>query len=223
VVVVIVGWVLMAVGVALACQASWQGSHWVWLSYAACQLPLAALGVRKMHRDGELWDRLQPKWGDTSASIGSAALLLALAWIAGRSIAPAGSTRHEWLTRLYAQAGASSALEQHWALVVVVVLVIALVDEIGWRGFVFPALEDRWGTRIAWPVCGLVYGFALVPSVYVLRTEAGFNPLVLAVGLLAGVVWSFLTARTQRLVPSIVSHAVFLWFVILQFRWAGLH
>ena len=216
--VVMVGWVLLLLGVSAAFHPLLQGSPWTWLAFGACQLPIAVAALWKMHKDEELWERLRPQWGDISVGIGSAVVLLAFAWFAGTLAAPIDSTRHEWLTRAYAQAGSSQAIEKHWVLVLVAVVLVTVLDEIAWRGHILRVFEERLGTRKAWPVAGLLYAVAFVPSIYFLRTEAGLNPIVWIVVLPAGMVWSFLAARTQRLVPSALSHAVFLWFAVVQFR-----
>ena len=210
--------VLSLIGAAVSFHPSLQGSPWMWLAFGLCQVPVAALALRKLHADEELRDRLLPRWGDISLGMGSALLLLAGSWVARKSIAPDGSLRHDWLTRAYEQAGDPALLETYWAPVLAAVLVLTSLEEIGWRGLVMPTLEERFGTRLAWPATGLLYGLAFVPTAWWLRTDAGPNPLVIGAALLGGFVWSFLAARTQRLIPSILSHAVFVWFVVVQFR-----
>ncbi len=190
----------------------------MWLAFGACQVPIAAVALRKLHADEDLRDRLLPRWGDISLGMGSALLLLACIWVARKSIAPDASSRHEWLTRAYEQAGDPDMLEKYWAPVLAAVIVVSALEEIGWRGLVMPTLEERLGTRLAWPVTGLLYGVTFLPTAWWLRTDAGPNPLVVGAALLAGCVWSLLAARTQRLIPSILSHAVFVWFVVVQFR-----
>lgn len=210
--------VLSLIGAAVSFHPSLQGSPWMWLAFGLGQVPVAALALRKLHADEELRDRLLPRWGDISLGMGSALLLLAGTWVARKSIAPDGSLRHDWLTRAYEQAGDPDLLEKYWAPVLAAVLVFTALEEIGWRGLVMPTLEERLGTRLAWPATGLLYGLAFVPTAWWLRTDAGPNPLVIGAALLGGCVWSFLAARTQRLIPSILSHAVFVWFVVVQFR-----
>lgn len=126
-----------------------------------------------------------------------------------------------WLSTAYAHAGRPEVLEQYWVLILAAVVVICALEELAWRGMVLPKLEERLGTRRAWPVAGLLYGLTFTPSVWWLRGDAGPNPLVVAVAVFAGVIWSYLAARTRRLVPSILSHAVFVWFVVVQFRLMG--
>lgn len=198
------------------------GSVWMWLGFGLCQLPMALIAVRMLKADDELRDVLQPHWGDISLGMGSALLLLASALAARMAVAPEGSGQNGWLGKAYAHAGEPAMLERYWALILVAVVVISALEEIAWRGMVLPKLEERLGTRRAWPVCGLLYGLTFLPSIWWLHSAAGPNPLVVAAAVLAGVAWSYLTARTRRLAPSILSHAVFVWFVVVQFRLMGM-
>lgn len=206
---------------AVAFHPSLAGSVWMWVAFGLCQVPMAAVAVRELIADEELREAIQPHWGDISLGMGSALLLLASAWAARMGVAPEGTTQHAWLTKAYAHAGDPAMLERYWAPILLGVVVISALEEIAWRGMVLPKLEERLGTRRAWPVAGLLYGLTFAPSVFWLRGEAGPNPLVLAAAVLSGVIWSYLAARTRRLVPSILSHAVFVWFVVVQFRLMG--
>jgi membrane protease YdiL (CAAX protease family) len=68
-----------------------------------------------------------------------------------------------------------------------------------------------------------MYALAHVPTLWALSDgEIGKNPLVLIAALGAGLVWSAL-ARIfgDRLMPSIVSHGLFDWAVLMMFRLWG--
>jgi membrane protease YdiL (CAAX protease family) len=216
--VVIAAFLFSLAGSAIAFHPSLAGSGWMWLGFGLCQVPMAGLALRNMFEDGELREVLQPQWGDISLGMGSALVLLASAWAARIGVAPVGSTQGAWLSKAYDHAGEPAILERYWGPILAAVLLICALEEIAWRGMVLPKLEQRLGTRRAWPVAGLLYGLTFLPSVWWLRGDAGPNPLVVAAAVLAGVVWSFLAARTRRLSPSILSHAVFVWFVVVQFR-----
>ena len=217
------GWVLATFVLSLAASAvgfhpALKGSVWMWVGFGLCQVPMAVVAIRKLLADEELREVLQPRWGDISLGMGSALLLLASAWGARMGVAPEGTSQHAWLAKAYAHAGSPAMLEQHWAPILAGVIGISALEEIAWRGMVLPKLEERLGTRRAWPITGLLYGLTFAPSVYWLKGDAGLNPLVVAAAVLSGVVWSYLAARTRRLTPTILSHAVFVWFVVVQFR-----
>jgi membrane protease YdiL (CAAX protease family) len=214
--------VLSLVGVTVAFYPGLSGSPWVWVSLGGSQLPIAAYSLKNIIKNNELQDRLGPRWGDISLGMGSALLLFAASWMGRTVMAPNGSARTQWLARAYAQLGASDALEKHWMLVLVGVCIIAIIEELGWRGWVLPMLEQRHGTRLAWPLTGLLYAVAFLPTVWWLRSDSGPNPFVVGAALLCGCTWSYLAAKTQRLLPSILSHAVFVWFIVLQFRMLNL-
>lgn len=197
------------------------GTLWAWAGFAMFQVPCAVVCVRGLVRDGEFRDKLAPRSGDITAGGLSGAALLAMVWFAQVRLAPPGSVQNRWLIRVYEHTGDLAWLEQIWWAVLLAVLVVCVLQELVWRGLVMRAVEAKVGTRRAWPIVGLLYGCGFAPSLWLLRTEAGLNPLVVAVGVLGGFVWSFMAARSGRLVPSILSHAIFVWFFVVQFRLMG--
>lgn len=194
------------------------GSHLEFLAGGLAQVPLALLALVRLHRAGALREVLQPRWGDISMGVGAALVLYVVTWAGRLWLTPAGSSREGWLLRVYVHTGDPMIIQQNLIPMGLGVLVAASCDELAWRGLVFQALEKRFGSRWGWIVSGLLYGVALAPTAWWLRDPAGLNPLVVAAGLCGGLVWSFLVARTQRLVPSILSHALYVWFLVVQFR-----
>ncbi len=214
----LIAFVLTAAGTTACFHPSMAGTPWMWLAFGLSQAPLSVLALRNMQRDGELRELLQPRWGDISMGMGSALLLLAASLGMRAMVAPEGSPRQAWLFRAYLQAGDPNLLQANWPVVAAAIIALAFVTEMAWRGLVLPSAEARWGSRRAWPMVGVAYGLAFVPGAWWLRDAAGWNMLIPFAASAGGLVWSFLAARTRRLVPSMMSHAVFLWFVVVQFR-----
>ena len=76
-------------------------------------------------------------------------------------------------------------------------MAVAALEEISWRGFVYSLLEERLGTRRAWPATAVLYALAHLPTVFLLRDPfAGPNPLVVLAALGCGLVWGLIVART---------------------------
>ncbi len=194
------------------------GSHWTVLGYGITMAPLAVLALVRMVRAKEVRELLQPRWGDISLGVGSGLLLYAATWVVRATVTPVGSRREGWLMRVYAQIGDPEIIQRNLTLFGLAMLIVAVMDEVAWRGLVLPVLNERFGTRRGWIVCGAVYGLTLAPTLWWLRDPAGPNPLVFAAGLAGGMVWSYLATRSSRLVPSILSHAMYVWFVVAQFR-----
>jgi len=84
-------------------------------------------------------------------------------------------------------------------------------------------LTQRFGRRIALPLSALAYGFATLPTLWLLRDpDAGLNPLFLTAAVGCGLIWSFLAAQFGRLTPVMISHMGFTYFTIVQFRLPGM-
>ena len=84
-------------------------------------------------------------------------------------------------------------------------------------------LTQRFGRRAALPLSALAFGFATLPTLWLLRDPlAGPNPLLLTAAIGCGLVWSFLAAQLGRLTPVVISHMAFTYFTIVQFRLPGL-
>lgn len=213
-----IGVVLTVVGTATCFYPALAGTPWMWLAFGVSQAPLAIVALKRMKDSGELREMLQPRWGDISMGMGSSLLLLAASWGMRTLMAPEGSPREAWLLRAYLQAGDPKVLQAQWPVIAAAIIGLAFLAEAGWRGLIFPELEVRLGSRLAWPVTGVAYGLAFAPSAWWLRDSAGLNVLVPMAATAGGLIWGFLAARTRRLTPSMMSHAVFLWFVVVQFR-----
>ncbi len=212
---------LSVIGGWLAYAPSRASSTWVWLALGLVQLPLTIVALVRMYREGTVREQLAPRWGDISVGVGSALLLYALTWAGRVWITPSGTAREGWLIKVYLQLGDPRVVQDNVTLLGIAILAVAACDEITWRGLVLRVLEEKVGSRRAWAVTGLLYALSLLPTAWLLRTGVGPNPLIPLAALAGGFVWSLITARSQRLLPAILSHGIYLWFVVVQFRFFG--
>lgn len=213
---------LVALGNAYAFRPETAGSWKFWLGVGGPYLCLALLGAYKLYDDGTLVDRLKPRWGDLSIGAVTAAMLLMASWAGRAVLAPGDSPRHAWLMRVYLQIGPSEALQRSVALTALVLL-IPVLEELTWRGLVLSELEERFGTRRAWPLAAILYALSLGPTVITLSDpNAGPNPLLVLAALGCGLVWGFTATMAKRLPPVIFSHMAFTYFSAVQFRWPGM-
>lgn len=182
-------------------------------------LPTCAFGIAAIARarkDGVLGDWLRPRWGDFSLAAVAAVALYALAWAFTRLVI-GGSRRQVWLMALYGQLGRPSELQAHALGVGLAIAVIAAMEEIVWRGLVTDLVAERIGSRSAWIVAAVLYAIAHVPSMWPLRADAGLNPILPIAALGAGLFWGAITRGTGRLLPAILSHALFDWAVVMMY------
>ena len=183
---------------------------------------LVALALHKMWSDGTLVDLLTPRWGDLSIGALSMMGLLFASWAARKVLSPVGTPRQAWLFRVYLQLGNPEHLQRSTGYTLLILLVCA-AEEVVWRGMVLGDLTQRFGRRAALPLSALAYGFAALPTLWLLRDPvAGLNPLLVTAAVGCGLVWSFLASLTGRLSPVMISHMAFTYFTIVQFRLPGL-
>lgn len=192
-----------------------------WLGISIPYAALGALALYAMWDDGTIFDQLRPRWGDLSIGAVTAMLLLLSSWAARTYLAPPGTPRQGWLLRIYLQIGDSEAIERS-AAITAALLLVPVLEEIVWRGFVLQRLEQSVGSRWAAPLSALLYAVSLVPTIWLLRDPvAGPNPLLFIGGLGCGIVWAYTARLTRRLPPVIFSHIAFTYFSAAQFRWPG--
>ena len=160
--------------------------------------------------------------GDIALGALTAVGLLIASWWARSSLAPHGSAESTWLKTIYGQTGDPEVL-QGSVILTGALLLLAIEEELVWRGWVLLELGEKFGPRVAWPLTALLYAVSVLPTVWTMRTpEAGLNPLIPFAALGCGIVWSYTAARTRRLLPSMISHAVFTYFSATQFRIPGM-
>lgn len=227
--------VAIAVGSHFAFQLSLTGQPLVLLWICAPTLIIAIIGAVRAHKDGDLYRRstfdekggsgsgwLNVRSGDFTRGFFAAALLFAGAWVFNRFVATPASGRDSWLARLYLQLGDPTALRAHVPYVIAAIIIMAVADELVWRGLVTSLLEERVGSRRAWVWAAVLYALAHAPTVWALRDPvAGLNPVLPLAALACGLVWGFMARRFERLLPSIFAHVLFDWTVLMMFRLWG--
>jgi membrane protease YdiL (CAAX protease family) len=181
-------------------------------------LALSAYAAFSLHRDGTLAARLKPRFGDLSLGVVVGLALLLASWVGRAVLVPSGTPRTLWLYMLYARLGDPEELQRSVVLTLSLI-VITLMEELVWRGLVLERLNERLGTRFGWVAAAALYALASVPTLYLMRVpDIGLNPLLTIAAFGCGMVWSFLTARLGRMLPSAISHAAFSYFSAVQFR-----
>ena len=105
---------------------------------------------------------------------------------------------------------------------VLAIVVLAVAEEIVWRGLVTSLLAELVGTQRAWVYAAVLYALAQVPTLWALADPvAGLNPVLPVAALASGLVWGFMARRFGRLLPGIFSHVLFDWTVLMMFRLWG--
>ncbi len=208
-----------------------QPSFLVWLAVPV--LAIAIVGAVRAHRDGDLYRRssfddggglgwLNVRSGDFTRGFAGAALLFAAAWGFTKLVAPGGSDRESWLARLYLQVGDPTSLRKSVVFVVLAIVVLAVAEELVWRGLVTSLLAELVGTQRAWVYAAVLCAVAQVPTLWALADPvAGLNPVLPVAALASGLVWGFMARRFGRLLPGIFSHVLFDWTVLMMFRLWG--
>jgi len=209
-------------GIAFSFSEARAGSPWFWVGVSVPYVLLVGLALHKMWDEDTLFDLLTPRWGDLSIGAVSMTGLLFASWAARRVLSPLGSPRQAWLFRVYLQLGNPEHLQRSTGYTLLI-LAICIAEEIVWRGMVLGELTQRFGRRAALPLSALAYGFATLPTLWLLRDPiAGPNPLFITAAIGCGLVWSFLAAQLGRLTPVMISHMAFTYFTIVQFHLPGL-
>lgn len=224
----------IGIGSHFAFQLARAGQPGFFLCIAAPTVLIAIVGAVRAQRDGVLrgsrssfdekggtgW--LSVRSGDFSRGFAAAALIFGVAWACTKVIAKPGSDRESWLARLYLQLGDPTSLRKNVAFVVAAIIVIAVAEELVWRGLVSDLLAESVGSRRAWVWAAVLYAVAHVPTMWALSDPvAGLNPVLPAAALLAGLVWGYMARRFERLLPGIFSHVLFDWTVLMMFRLWG--
>jgi membrane protease YdiL (CAAX protease family) len=118
---------------------------------------------------------------------------------------------------LYMELGAPK-LQSNATLVAGAIVVMAIAEELVWRGLVTSLIAEKVGSRTAWIYSAVLYALAHVPSMWALRSPLGaLNPVLPLAALGCGLVWGAMARGFKRLTPGILSHALFDWCVLMMF------
>jgi membrane protease YdiL (CAAX protease family) len=209
---------VVAASMSVAMRLSVAGTPLVLLAPGVPYAVITVFAILQMRRDGTLGEKLRPRSGDLTFGALVTVMLYMGAVAVRMFVAPNGSVRQLWITRIYDQIGDAESLQRRLVFISFAVALVAILEEIAWRGYVFSLLEERFGTRRAWPFTALLYAAAHIPSAFLLSTPfSGPNPLVVLAALGCGLVWGLVVARTGRLPVALFSHALFTWCVAIQF------
>ncbi len=212
----------IAIAAHFAFDVSRAGTPAVFLMLAVPTTVIAVAGVLRARNDGVLEQWIAVRSGDFTRGFAAAAVLFGATYVFMRMITPPESPRASWLARLYLQIGDPSMLRKSVGMVVIAIIVMAVVEEIVWRGLVVSLLEEVVGSRRAWVWSAVLYALAHLPTVWALRDPvAGPNPVILLAAFFAGLVWAGMARRFDRLLPGVFAHVLFDWTVIMMFRLWG--
>lgn len=212
----------IAVAAHFAFAPSRAGTVGVWAFIAVPTLVLAALGCVRAANDGILKHWIGVRGGDFTRGFAAAGILFGASYAFMRVVAPPESPRSVWFERLYRQLGSNESLRKHVTWVVAGIIVVAIAEELLWRGLVISLLEELVGSRRAWVWAAVLYSLAHVPTAWALAdTNGNPNPLVLVAALGAGLLWGGMARKFERLLPSVFSHVLFDWTVLMMFRLWG--
>src|SRR5579859_4089127 len=133
---VVVSVVATAVASFFAFSPAAQGSVAFWALAGGPTVALAVVAALWAQREELLKEWLSPRWGDFSRGVVGAVLLFGVAWAFSRIVAPVGSPREIWLVSLYGQLGDPRVLQAKAPVVAGTIAVVALAEEVVWRGMV---------------------------------------------------------------------------------------
>ena len=214
--------ILVGAAAAFAFRPSNAGSAKLVFIYGGVTVALAVAGMIRAWRDGELLEWIKPAFGDFTSAFFATVVLFAGSYAFAKYVVLAGDTRTGWLSHLYLQLGDPAVLRSKVTFVAIAICVVAVAEEILWRGLVTTLFAEIAGSRRAWIYAAVLYSLAHVPTMWMLAdAQAGLNPLLVLGALACGIVWGVLARRNGRLVPGMISHVLFDWAVVMMFRFWG--
>ena len=212
----------IAVASHFAFEVSRAGTPGFYLFMAVPTVILAVVGVLRAKDDGVLKSWISVRGGDFTRGFAAAAVLFGAAYLFMKMVAPPDSDRASWLARLYLQVGDPAMLRKSVPMVVAALVVMVIAEELLWRGLVISLLEEVIGSSRAWVWAAVLYALAHAPTIWALRDPvAGLNPVIVIAALGCGLVWGGMARKFERLLPSVFSHFLFDWVVIMMFRLWG--
>jgi len=168
-----------------------EGVFWVKIALAAAILAaisLAAMGSSRVQLEGI-------KARDIKLGLTSAVLLYAIFWLGKLILTAIFPESGGEIGRVYAPREEMSL----WVIGALLLLVTGPSEEIYWRGYLQRVLMQRIGPASGWLLATLAYALVHIWTLNV--------PLMLA-AFTAGLVWGWIYLMERRLLPVIISHAV---------------
>lgn len=219
---VVVALLLLTGTIGMAFRPEWASTMGFWWILLGPHLLVAAYAASYLRRKGRLADLMRPRFGDLTLGALVGVVLLVASWAGRETLAGVGTPQQAWLLNIYFQAGDPEVVESS-VLITTIILTIVLCEDLIWRGWVLDQTTTSFGERRGWPLATLLYGATMIPTVVTLAAPvAGPNPLLLVAALFCGLVWTFMAHLIGRLPPVLISHAIFTYFSIVQFRQPGL-
>lgn len=193
-----------------------------WILLACALYVPAAWATWQMARENRLTPLLRLRSGDLSVGAFCAFVLLACTWLGRTQFAALGSPRQAWLFRVYLQIGDPERIQGSIALSLLL-MGIAVSQELLYRGYVQEVCNDWLGERRGWIASAAASAFVMTPTLWTLRAHnLGLNPLLFLLAILMGLLLGFLRRITGRLPPVFVAQMAFSYFSVAQFRLPGL-
>jgi hypothetical protein len=227
----ILRWIVLLVATATPAVAFRLGGPSLYTAYAAGLTVAAAIAAYALWQDDLLKRVILPKGLDISAgALGAALLFVLVVLVYAKLVAPvdpfggllrkcnADGARFprpdahgllalaEW-TRNHVCRAYAQALGMGRPVRGAMIVLIATLEEIAWRGGVQQGLSERLGSTRGWLAASVLYGLANLLT---------GNPPVALLALAGGLVWGGLYRYRGRLAPGIFSHAVFSYFLFDQ-------
>lgn len=218
---------LIALCLLLPPLAFFAGGSALWWIHLGGYATATALALWLLHDDGELRAAVSPRPGDASyAFVVSLALFVAAYFFVVQVMAPSALLRVctprgawvgppnptgfraaiEWLRDDNCVAWGRAAAARG-PMRAVLVLLIASLEEIAWRGGVQHRLSDRLGATRGW---------LLASALYALTHLATGRVSLALLALPAGLAWGALFRARGSLVAPVLSHAIFSYFFMVQ-------
>lgn len=196
-----------------------------WITLGLMYLVATALTLYALHDDGILKDVI--KRGDFDIPLGfagAAVLFMSVQWGFTHLIAPSSELHGalarctmngpmiprlgeptallkftEWLRAQMCQ-GYARTLGVPVTYRYVIVMLVALMEELAWRGGVQQAFSERFGSTRGW---------LITSALFVLAHAITPMPALALLALPAGLIWGAMYRYRGRLLPGLFSHAVF--------------
>lgn len=200
--------ILSAIALRYAFDPEQAGTWSMLLVLFAVYAPCAAAAMVLMQREGKLRDEIRPRAGDLAFG-GLIAGVMYVAGMGARQFLLSPDTpRNWWVVRLYLQLG--DGANNRMLYVGMAVFVIAVLEEITWRGLVMRSLRPSYGPLRSWLLSSVLYALSHLSTISLLAHPVGGpNPLLVAAALGCGLVWGHLYNRTGRLAPCLFAHGIF--------------